>query len=346
MSTAEPPGRGRPRPPDAGPAGARRRAVDGARRPTFTLLLRPADRQAVPVGGRHPGVPLHRAGWRPAPSLLAAGADLTGRPALRRTGRLGALRRSALSMAALVHDLGRPARFLNMLRVAKLTSPMSVGTWILTAYGPFAGVAAVAELRRAAPGRLRAVAAAARGRRLGRPAGLAAAAVIAPPVAAYTAVLLADTATPSWHEAYRELPFVFGGSRRGRRGRPRHVGAAVDAGRPGPAVRGRRRRAGAAPSEHRMEQSMGLHRRAAAPGQGRAADAGRQALTAAGAAGAAGRPQPGGRRRSPARRCWPARCAPGSASSRPGRSPPATRSTPWSRSANGSTRTDPPVATP
>jgi len=79
-------------------------------------------------------------------SLLAAGADVTDRPALRRTGRLGALVGLSLSMVALVHDLGRPSRFLNMLRVVKVTSPMSVGTWLLTAYGPFAALAAVAEL--------------------------------------------------------------------------------------------------------------------------------------------------------------------------------------------------------
>ena len=53
-------------------------------------------------------------------SLLAAGADLTGRPALRRTGRLGALGALGFSMVALVHDLGRPSRFLNMLRTVKL----------------------------------------------------------------------------------------------------------------------------------------------------------------------------------------------------------------------------------
>ncbi|MGZ8742539.1 MAG: NrfD/PsrC family molybdoenzyme membrane anchor subunit, partial [Nocardioides sp.] len=79
-------------------------------------------------------------------SLLAAGADLTGRPVLRRSGRLGALVALGFSMAALVHDLGKPSRFLNMLRTAKLTSPMSVGTWILSLYGPFAGAAAAAEL--------------------------------------------------------------------------------------------------------------------------------------------------------------------------------------------------------
>ncbi len=143
-------------------------------------------------------------------SLLAAGADLTGRPALRRTGRLGAISALTFSLGALVHDLGRPERFLNMLRTAKLTSPMSVGTWILSGYGPFAALAAGAELAGMLPfGQdsrpLRLLSA------VGRPAGLVAA-VGAPPVAAYTAVLLADTATPSWHAAYRELPFVFVGS--------------------------------------------------------------------------------------------------------------------------------------
>ncbi|MCW2715459.1 MAG: nrfD, partial [Frankiales bacterium] len=88
-------------------------------------------------------------------SLLSAGADLTGRPAMRRTGRVGALVALSASMVALVHDLGRPARFLNMLRVVKVTSPMSVGTWLLTAYGPFAGLAAAAELRGLLPRRLR-----------------------------------------------------------------------------------------------------------------------------------------------------------------------------------------------
>ncbi|MGN6575985.1 MAG: NrfD/PsrC family molybdoenzyme membrane anchor subunit, partial [Nocardioides sp.] len=79
-------------------------------------------------------------------SLLAAGADLTGRPSLRRAGRLGALGALGFSMAALIHDLGKPARFTNMLRVAKPTSPMSVGTWVLSAYGPMAGLAGAAEL--------------------------------------------------------------------------------------------------------------------------------------------------------------------------------------------------------
>src|SRR3954451_3390869 len=163
------------------------------------------------MGGRHPGVPVLRGARGGLVAARGGGRpDLPGRAGLRRTGRLGAICALTFSMAALVHDLGRPERFLNMLRVAKLTSPMSVGTWILSTYGPFAGAAAAAEVVDMLPpslrvGPLRLISS------LGTSAGLVAA-VTAPPVAAYTAVLLADTATPSWHEAYRELPFVFVGS--------------------------------------------------------------------------------------------------------------------------------------
>ena len=131
-------------------------------------------------------------------ALLAAGADLTDRPALRRTARLGAAGSILASFGLLVHDLGKPSRFVNMLRVAKVTSPMSVGTWILTLYGPLVAMTAAAELRHLLPRRLKPLAdllALA-----GRPAGLGAAA-LGPAVASYTAVLIADTATPSWHEA-------------------------------------------------------------------------------------------------------------------------------------------------
>ena len=143
-------------------------------------------------------------------SMLGAGADLTGRPALRTLSRLTAVTALAGSFAALVHDLGRPARFHHMLRVAKPTSPMSVGTWILTGYAPFAGLAAASEVAAALPLPLPRWARTALAWS-GRPAGLLAAA-IAPAVASYTAVLVADTAVPSWHDAYRELPFVFVGS--------------------------------------------------------------------------------------------------------------------------------------
>jgi formate-dependent nitrite reductase membrane component NrfD len=138
-------------------------------------------------------------------SLLGAGADQTGRVALRRGTRLTALGALGLGSYYLIHDLGRPERFHHMLRVAKPTSPMSMGTWVLAAYGPLMGVAALSEvlparLRRTLPGRIVDAAA--------RPAGLAAAA-IAPAVASYTAVLLSQTAVPAWHESSPELPFIF-----------------------------------------------------------------------------------------------------------------------------------------
>ncbi|MET8258260.1 NrfD/PsrC family molybdoenzyme membrane anchor subunit [Micromonospora sp. NPDC005205] len=144
-------------------------------------------------------------------ALIGGAAQLTGRPGLCTVGRWTALGGVAASTYLLVHDLGRPARFHHMLRVVKVTSPMSVGTWILAVFGPAAGVAAVAELAPLLPehGVLGLA------RRLAPPvgdiAGLAAAAT-APALATYTGVLLADTAVPAWHEAYPYLPFVFGGS--------------------------------------------------------------------------------------------------------------------------------------
>ncbi|HEY1643307.1 MAG TPA: NrfD/PsrC family molybdoenzyme membrane anchor subunit [Streptosporangiaceae bacterium] len=140
-------------------------------------------------------------------SLLAAGADLTGRPGLRRAGRVTAAAALTVSFAALVHDLGKPARFVNMLRMLKVTSPMSVGTWIVSAYAPLAYAAAAQELPAAAlPAPLGGAI-----RLAGRPAGLAAA-LLAPAVASYTGVLLADTATPTWNAGRRHLPFLFAAS--------------------------------------------------------------------------------------------------------------------------------------
>jgi formate-dependent nitrite reductase membrane component NrfD len=139
-----------------------------------------------------------------ASSVLAAGAQLTGRPALARPLKLGAAGAIHLSLVALVHDLGRPARFLNMLRVFKPTSPMSVGVWILFAYAPAATAAALGEL--AGTGEL------ARRVRPLASAGTAGAALLGPAVASYTAALVATTATPAWHEGHREMPFVFVGS--------------------------------------------------------------------------------------------------------------------------------------
>ncbi|MFP3835817.1 NrfD/PsrC family molybdoenzyme membrane anchor subunit, partial [Chryseobacterium sp. SIMBA_028] len=87
-------------------------------------------------------------------ALRGLGGQLTGRPTLRRNARLGALGAVGLGAVALVKDFGRPERFLNMLRTFKVTSPMSVGSWILSAFSAGAGVVAVAELDRLTGARL------------------------------------------------------------------------------------------------------------------------------------------------------------------------------------------------
>ena len=84
-------------------------------------------------------------------SLLGAGAQATGRSALGLVSKAGAFSAGVLSLVGLVHNLGRPSRFLNMLRVFKVTSPMNVGSWILAGYVPLAGVAAASSLFGKAP---------------------------------------------------------------------------------------------------------------------------------------------------------------------------------------------------
>ena len=147
-----------------------------------------------------PDVPLYLflGGLAGASAVLAEGAALTGRPDLERVARLAAAGGAAGGTVALVHDLGRPERFLHMLRVFKPTSPLSVGSFILAPFSGFATAAAASHLTGRLP-------------RLGRLAGLGAAA-FGPPLATYTGALIANTAVPAWHEAHRELPFVFAGS--------------------------------------------------------------------------------------------------------------------------------------
>ena len=145
-----------------------------------------------------PALVLFTGGLAGASSILAAGAEVTGRPRLARSAKIGALAAITTSAAALVHDLGRPSRFYNMLRVAKPTSPMSMGSWLLAAYGPLAGATAACDVTGILPG-------------AGRATGFGAA-VLGSGVASYTAVLLADTAVPTWHESRAQLPFVFVGS--------------------------------------------------------------------------------------------------------------------------------------
>ena len=214
-------------------------------------------------------------------SLLAAGADLTDLPELRRVARLGALAGAAAGLAALIHDLGRPERLFNMMRTAKPTSPMSMGTWILASFGPMASLAGGAELAAMLPRRIPIA-----GRLLSlgaRPAGLIAGA-IAPALASYTGVLLSDTATPAWHAAAGELPYVFAASAAASAGGLAMLGASVEQAAPA-----RRMAVGGAllalGMERRMERSMGISAETLRRGKAaRLMDASR-ALTVGGALG-------------------------------------------------------------
>jgi hypothetical protein len=131
-------------------------------------------------------------------AILGAIADLSDRPALTRVSRLVAGGGAVASVGFLIHDLGRPERFLHMLRVFKPTSPLSVGSYILSPFSAAAGATAAVELLGWFP-------------RLKRFGGVVSA-LFGGPMATYTAVLLANTAVPSWHEPHNELPFVFAGS--------------------------------------------------------------------------------------------------------------------------------------
>ena len=110
----------------------------------------------------------------------------------------------AVSLPLLVLDLGKPERFLNMLRVMKPTSPMSIGSWILSGFSAATGATVAGELLGAVKplpviGPLSLTAS-------------GAAALLGTGVATYTAVLVSDTAVPVWHEGRREMPFIFAGS--------------------------------------------------------------------------------------------------------------------------------------
>jgi formate-dependent nitrite reductase membrane component NrfD len=144
------------------------------------------------------GVYLFTGGLAGASALLANAARRRGNDVLARRALLTAFAGVTVSPVLLVVDLGVPRRFLNMLRVAKVTSPMSVGSWILVASGTSTGAAAACEVLGILP-------------RVQRIAETSAA-LLGPPLATYTGVLLADTAVPVWHEARFELPFVFAGS--------------------------------------------------------------------------------------------------------------------------------------
>lgn len=141
-----------------------------------------------------------------AAALIGAAARHGGgSDALVRDARWIAAVGAALSPPLLIFDLGRPERFLNMLRVFKLRSPMSVGAWTLVAFSNAAAASAFADLAHrmtrgrmpvAVPGEAAEVLAAATGLVL----------------STYTGVLLGATAIPVWSRNATLLPIHFGAS--------------------------------------------------------------------------------------------------------------------------------------
>lgn len=108
--------------------------------------------------------------------------------ALARRCRVISLAGTAIGSGLLILDLGRPGRFLNMLRVFRPTSALNLGSWVLVAAGASTSGALLFPRSR-----LLAFAAAV--------AGL--------PEAGYTAVVLADTAVPIWSGTRRTMPAFF-----------------------------------------------------------------------------------------------------------------------------------------
>jgi hypothetical protein len=204
------------RPPEL-PRSGRRRGNGGGRRRDESLMVPDAKfesyygRNVVKAPPWKEEIPtyLFLGGLAAGSGLIGAGGSARNLPALRRRGRFAALAAVALGGGALAKDLGRPERALNMMRTMKLTSPMSVGSWILAAFGSFASVAAAAEIGRELPNQDGLLA---KTLRVVDPPAAIGSALFSAPLAAYTAVLLSDTAAPTWHESYRELPFVFVGS--------------------------------------------------------------------------------------------------------------------------------------
>lgn len=98
------------------------------------------------------------------------------------------------SPVLLIMDLGKPTRFLNMLRIFKTRSPMSVGAWCLVAFSGTASGAVGAELI---------------GQRRAARALDVSTALLGTVLGSYTGVLLASTAVPVWARSRVFLPPIF-----------------------------------------------------------------------------------------------------------------------------------------
>ena len=127
-------------------------------------------------------------------SFVALACDVAGDERSARVARQVALAALMPSPPLLVMDLGRSARFYNMLRIFKPRSPMSMGSWCLSIFGGLAAGAVGADLLGM--------------RREARALG-AANAVVGGYLGSYTGVLLASTAVPVWSRSKWFLGPIF-----------------------------------------------------------------------------------------------------------------------------------------
>jgi formate-dependent nitrite reductase membrane component NrfD len=140
-----------------------------------------------------------------AASLIAAVGEISSADEkLIREARWLAAIGGMISPALLISDLGMPSRFLNMLRVFKIQSPMSVGSWTLVAFSNAAAATAVlGELqRRRSNSAIRIFTGAAQ----------AMSALTGLVLSTYTGVLIGATAIPVWNEHVTTLPIHFAAS--------------------------------------------------------------------------------------------------------------------------------------
>jgi hypothetical protein len=116
-----------------------------------------------------------------------------GNEALVRDARWIAAAGGPVSAGLLTADLGRPERFINMMRVFKPQSAMSVGSWTLAAFSASstAGVLPARALARA---------------------GTITSGLLGCGMLTYTGVLIGATAVPVWHEHVGTLPIHFAAS--------------------------------------------------------------------------------------------------------------------------------------
>jgi hypothetical protein len=175
--------------------------------------------RATPEGGYY-GIPLLKrppwtweiplyffvGGAAGAAAVIGAIADYTGADReLVRHARWIAAAGSVISPALLIADLGRPERFLAMLRVFKPQSPMSVGVWTLLGFSTGAAAAAFAGFLSDRYGPSLPV-------RILENAGQAASLAFGLPFSNYTGVLIGATAIPVWNRNAGELPLHFAAS--------------------------------------------------------------------------------------------------------------------------------------